>query len=238
VRAALRDGGRRARAVLTRGMAPSPSAPGPDVSGPDVPESDVSGPDVSGPDVSGTPAADPHAPASDASADDAPPSVPAAPPPLARAPRLQRIATREDLDDIRFVDGIALVEVDAALLARIRFKNDHRGDDSRLKRLRESIRRDGYSNWQPITARIGQKGKWVIVDGGHRLTAIRDVMGDWWANLFGRKVRSVQFVLMIGPRSWRKARAVTNSARRARAEAAKAGPKPRRRKTGGREGRG
>ncbi|MEM1314267.1 MAG: ParB N-terminal domain-containing protein [Pseudomonadota bacterium] len=132
-----------------------------------------------------------------------------------RAPALQRLSRPEDLDAIRFTDGVALVEVAAELIPLIRFKNDHRSEDPRLKRLRESIRRDGYSSYQPITARIGQKGKWVIIDGGHRLTAIRDVMGEWWANLFGAKVRSVQFVLFLGPRSWRKARRLSKSARRA-----------------------
>jgi hypothetical protein len=129
------------------------------------------------------------------------------------APRLQRIRTPEALRAIRFEDGVALVELDAELLPLIRFKNDERGaGDPRLARLERSIRRTGYTSWKPIVARIGQKGKWVIVDGGHRLTAIRDVMGDWWANLFGRRVRTVQFVLFTGPRSWRKAREAARAA--------------------------
>ncbi|MEM6423173.1 MAG: hypothetical protein AAF698_11310, partial [Pseudomonadota bacterium] len=43
-------------------------------------------------------------------------------------------------------------------------------------------------------------------DGGHRITAARIVGEDFWANLFGRHVRSLYFLLFTTPDSWCKLR--------------------------------
>ena len=53
-----------------------------------------------------------------------------------RVPPLQRLTRPEHLEEIRFTDGVALVEVDADLLPGIRFKNARREDDPRLRRFR------------------------------------------------------------------------------------------------------
>lgn len=140
-----------------------------------------------------------------------------------RAPRLQRIGTPAELDAIRFENGVALIELDARLLRRVRFKNDAREDDPRLEALTRAIRAEGYVSRAPIVCRIGAKGKWVVVDGGHRLTAIRRVMGEWWTNLCAARVRRVQFVLFTNRRSWTKAR---RRVRRVRRSGAEGGPTP------------
>jgi hypothetical protein len=62
-----------------------------------------------------------------------------------------------------------------------------------------SIRRDGYNNAVPIIVRLGRRGRWVIVDGGHRLTAARRVSRELLTNLFGRKVKTIHFLLYRTP---------------------------------------
>jgi hypothetical protein len=121
-----------------------------------------------------------------------------------RAPPIQRLREAADLERIRFTDGVAAVMAPAELLEVIRFKNDRREDSPRLRAVETSIRRWGYQARDPVICRIGQKGRWIVVDGGHRLTAARRVARSWWANLFGRKVRDVYFLLFETPRSWRK----------------------------------
>lgn len=121
-------------------------------------------------------------------------------------PPIQRIRAPGDLSRIVFTDGVAALEIPVDLLRHIRFKNDRRDDSPRLRAVTRSVRRDGYRPLKPIVCRIGQKGRWIVVDGGHRLTAARQVASEWWTNLFGRKVRSLYFVLFEGPRSWRKRR--------------------------------
>jgi hypothetical protein len=118
--------------------------------------------------------------------------------------RIQHLRTADDIARIRFDDGMAAVMVPAEMLETIRFKNAEREDSPRLRAVIESIRRWGYRPRDPIICRIGQKGRWIVVDGGHRLTAARRVARAFWPNLFGRKVRDVYFLLFETPRSWRK----------------------------------
>jgi hypothetical protein len=114
---------------------------------------------------------------------------------------VQRVRAAEDLARIEFVDGMAAVEMPFALTRCIQFKNDRREDSPRLQAVEGSIRRLGYRPLEPIICRIGQKGRWVVVDGGHRLTAARKIDGELWTNLFGRKVRDLYFLLFETPRS-------------------------------------
>lgn len=123
-----------------------------------------------------------------------------------RAPSVQYVRKRGDLKRLRFQDGIALVEVPIALLKYVRFKNERRERSDRLRRVERSIRDRGFVPFDPIVARIGQKGRWVIVDGGHRVTAAQRVAREFWTNLFGQKVRSLYFLLYETPRSWAKMR--------------------------------
>ena len=120
------------------------------------------------------------------------------------APTIQRIRRKSDIARLRFDDGMAAVMVPGRMLSKIRFKNEVREDSPRLKAVERSIRRWGYQPRDPIVCRIGQKGRWIVVDGGHRLTAARRVAGGFWTNLFGPKVRDVYFVLFESERSWAK----------------------------------
>lgn len=121
-----------------------------------------------------------------------------------KAPRIFRIETEEDLDRIPFEDGMAAVEVPARLLDKLELKHDSRGDSLRLRALERSIRDRGFQPVEPITARIGRKGRWIVINGGHRITAARHVMGEFWTNLFGPKVTSFYFILFTNPESWSK----------------------------------
>lgn len=117
---------------------------------------------------------------------------------------VQRIEKLSDVERIQFEDGMAAVTVPADLLDDLRMKNDERGDSPRLARLVNSIRDHGYDPMTPIIARIGAKGRWVVVDGGHRLTAARRVSHEFWSNLFGARVGDLYFLLFTTPRSFRK----------------------------------
>lgn len=117
---------------------------------------------------------------------------------------MQRLRKVEDIDKITFEDGMAAVEVPVELLRHITFKNDERGESPRLDAVERSIRDRGFVPTDPIIARIGQKGRWIIVDGGHRLTAARHVAEEFWTNLIQRKVSTLYFILYETERSWRK----------------------------------
>ncbi|MEL6207475.1 MAG: ParB N-terminal domain-containing protein [Pseudomonadota bacterium] len=119
-------------------------------------------------------------------------------------PKVFRVETEADLDRIPFVNGMAAIEVPADLLDKLELKNFERGESPRLAALERSIRSRGYQPVEPITARIGRKGRWVVVNGGHRLTAARNVMGEFWTNLFRPKVESLYFVLFADAKSWSK----------------------------------
>lgn len=121
---------------------------------------------------------------------------------MTKAPKLFQVRDEHDLDRIPFVNGMAAVMMPAKLLNKIQFKNDDRGDSPRLSVLERSIRNNGYQPHDPITVRIGRKGRWVVVDGGHRLTAVRHILGEFWTNLFGRKVRDLYLVLFTTEGSW------------------------------------
>lgn len=145
-------------------------------------------------------------------------------PKLARLP-LQHLSRPRDLAQIRFVEGLATVSVDATLLRRIRFKNARRNDMARIAELRRRIAAYGYIPTTPVICRIGQKGKWVVVDGGHRLTALKHLYAHHpryrltqWAWRLGRRVPllsgmvrwlfgvpdRVYCILFLGPRSNRR----------------------------------
>lgn len=114
---------------------------------------------------------------------------------------LQILRSREDLKRIVFRDGMAAVEVPFHLLRHVRFRNDRRDESPRLAAVRASVRRKGYVPFDPIICAVTKKGKWSVIDGGHRLTAAREVAREFWTNLFGRKVRSLYFILVTTPRS-------------------------------------
>ena len=119
-------------------------------------------------------------------------------------PKLFRVQTEEDLDRIPFENGMAAVEVPAHLLDKLELKHEDRGPSLRLNELTRSIRSRGFRPVEPITARVGRRGRWIVIDGGHRITAARTVMREFWTNLFGPKVETFYFVLFTNPESWAK----------------------------------
>ena len=127
--------------------------------------------------------------------------------PPGRVPRVQYLRTVQDLYDIEFDEnGLAAVEVPFALLESLPLIGEKREWGPRLERLVNDMRRRGYVPRDPIVCRIGMKGRWVVVDGGHRITAARIVGREFWTNLFGRRVRTLYFLLFTTPASWSKLR--------------------------------
>ncbi|MCA8878361.1 MAG: ParB N-terminal domain-containing protein [Rhodobacteraceae bacterium] len=120
------------------------------------------------------------------------------------APKVFRIQTEADLERIPFVNGMAAVEIPAHLLDKLELKHAERGDSPRLRALEKSIRDRGFQPIEPITARIGRRGRWIVINGGHRITAARHVMREFWTNLFGDKVQTFYFILFTNPESWSK----------------------------------
>ena len=114
-------------------------------------------------------------------------------------PGVQWVETAADLDHVEFYENMAEIEVPVTALDKLPFKNEDRGSSGRLDVVMRSIRRDGYNNAEPIIVRLGRRGRWVIVDGGHRLTAARRVSREILTNLFGRKVRTIHFLLYRTP---------------------------------------
>ncbi|MEO0820529.1 MAG: ParB/Srx family N-terminal domain-containing protein [Pseudomonadota bacterium] len=127
---------------------------------------------------------------------------------VTRPPPVQRIETVNDLYDIRFSEGgLAAVEVPFALLDALPLVNEARTAGPRLQALLDVVRDRGFIPRDPIICRIGMKGRWVVVDGGHRITAARMVGSEFWPNLFRPRVRSLYFLLFTTPESWSKLRA-------------------------------
>lgn len=120
---------------------------------------------------------------------------------VSRPPPLTRITRREDLAEITFVDDVAEVEVPVHLIGILPLKHHERLDSPRLDAVVRSIRRQGYSSLAPIVCKIGARGRWVVMDGGHRLTALRMVSRSLWTRLFRRDLGDVTFVLYRTDRS-------------------------------------
>jgi hypothetical protein len=114
-------------------------------------------------------------------------------------PSVQWVESAADLDRLQFYEDMAEIEVPVSALDQLPFKNEDRGESERLELVMRSIRRHGYNNADPVIVRLGRRGRWVIVDGGHRLTAARRVSKEFFTNLFGPKVKTVHFLLYKTP---------------------------------------
>ena len=119
----------------------------------------------------------------------------------AKLPNVQRVKSAEDLEKIQFVEDMAEIEVPIEFIDELPFKNEDRGDSKRLRAVAHEIRTYGYNNLDPVIVRLGRRGRWVIVDGGHRVTAARQVSKEFLANLFRKKVHSIHFLLYRTPLS-------------------------------------
>lgn len=120
---------------------------------------------------------------------------------ISRWPNVQRVTKAEDLETIRFVDDMAEIEVPIECLDLLPFKNEDRSDSDRLRAVERRIRNNGYNNFEPVIVRLGRRGRWVIVNGGHRVTAARNISKEFFTNLFGQKVRRINFLLFRTPLS-------------------------------------
>ena len=125
---------------------------------------------------------------------------------IGRIPKLSRINRPEDLHEIEFVDGLAEVEVPIRLLESVPLKHAERLNSPRLDRVVQSIRSEGYSSLEPIICRVGALGNWVVIDGGHRITAAKRVSQEFFTNLFREKVCGLTFILFQTPMSYSKLR--------------------------------
>ncbi len=114
-------------------------------------------------------------------------------------PGVQWVESVADLEQIQFYDDMAQIEVPVSALDKLPFKNEDRGDSARLDLVMRSIRRYGYNNADPVIVRLGRRGRWVIVNGGHRLTAARRVSKEFFTNLFRPKVKTIHFLLYKTP---------------------------------------
>lgn len=123
---------------------------------------------------------------------------------VGKIPKLTRIKTISDIDEIDFAEGIAEVEVPIELIEFVPLKHFERQNSPRLQRLIEAIRRNGYSSLEPIICRVGALGNWVVIDGGHRVTAAKAVSQEFFTNLFRPKVGDLTFVLFQTPMSYSK----------------------------------
>lgn len=123
---------------------------------------------------------------------------------VGKIPKLHRLRNPQDIDGIDFTEGIAEVEVPIELLDCVPLKHYERSDSPRLQRLIRAIRQNGYSSLEPIVCRIGALGNWVVIDGGHRITAAKRVSQEFFTNLFGNKIGDLTFVLFQTPMSYSK----------------------------------
>ncbi|CFW97993.1 protein of unknown function [Candidatus Filomicrobium marinum] len=141
---------------------------------------------------------------------------------VGRIPKLTRIKSPRDIDGIEFVDGVAEVEVPIELLDQMPIKNYERLDSPRLNAVLQAIRREGYSSLDPIICRVGALGNWVVIDGGHRITAAKRIHKEFFTNLWGSKIGDLTFILFKTPLSYSK----LTQARGRRAGAAKEASEP------------
>ena len=121
--------------------------------------------------------------------------------PLPKHPDMQRVESAEDFADIQFVDDMAEIEVPVEKIDCLPLKNEDRVDSERLNKVVRQIRWHGYNSVEPVIVRLGRRGRWVIVDGGHRVTAARKVSREFFTNLFTRKVQNIHFLLYRTPLS-------------------------------------
>ena len=113
----------------------------------------------------------------------------------AKYPTTQRVECEDDLQKIVFVNDMAAIDVPVHALDVLPLKNDERVDDRRLRRLLRQIRWHGYNSTDPIIVRLGRRDRWVVVNGGHRITAARIIAKEFWCNLFRPKVTYLHFLL-------------------------------------------
>lgn len=118
-----------------------------------------------------------------------------------KLPGVQRVTCAEDLTNVTFHDDMAEIVVPIEAIDKLPFKNEFRSDSKRLRAVERQIRYHGYNNFEPVIVRLGRRGRWVIVNGGHRVTAARRISKEFFTNLFEKKVQNIHFLLYRTPLS-------------------------------------
>ena len=97
--------------------------------------------------------------------------------------------------------GFAEVDLTLDQIAKLHLVNDDRGTErqnDRFWRLVNAIRDNGYASSDPLKI-FYLDDSFVLVDGGHRLTAARKVASEWLSNLFREKVSYISCLVTEGP---------------------------------------
>lgn len=110
-------------------------------------------------------------------------------------PPVKMMHSVRDLGQIEFANGVAEVDVPIELLDQLPLVGDERPDTERLERLMRDIRKQGYGGEPRIVIQLDGAGRWIVIDGGHRITAARRIAREFWSNLFSRKVTMLHFVI-------------------------------------------
>lgn len=108
---------------------------------------------------------------------------------------VRRISRPEEADALAFRDGVAALMIPWRIAKDLPLEGASRPRTRRLDRLVRSIRAKGYRPAEPILCRVDPDGRWMVIDGGHRLTAARQVAGEFWCNLFAPRVRDLYFLV-------------------------------------------
>jgi len=97
--------------------------------------------------------------------------------------------------------GFAEVDLTLDQIQKLHLINDDRGMDrenERFWKLVRAIRDHGYASSDPLRI-FYLDDSFVLVDGGHRLTAARKVAEEWLSNLFREKVHYISCLVTEGP---------------------------------------
>ncbi len=97
--------------------------------------------------------------------------------------------------------GFAEVDLTLDQIQKLHLINDDRGMDrenERFWKLVRAIRDHGYASSDPLRI-FYLDDSFVLVDGGHRLTAARKVAQEWLSNLFREKVNYISCLVTEGP---------------------------------------
>ncbi|WP_420404308.1 hypothetical protein [Nisaea sp.] len=97
--------------------------------------------------------------------------------------------------------GFAEVDLTLDQIQKLHLINDDRGTDrqnDRFWRLVRAIRDHGYASSDPLHI-FYLDDSFVLVDGGHRLSAARKVAEEWLSNLFREKVHYISCLVTPGP---------------------------------------
>jgi len=113
-----------------------------------------------------------------------------------------RVRTEDDILKLRLQDGFIVAEVDPALFISANIRNAERQSGPRLHKVVRSIMSKGYRPTMPITLRVGPDGVAEVLDGGHRITALRHILRHPIRRRLAPPISSVYVVVFVDKLSW------------------------------------